>query len=61
MPLVLCYSASAIVRGRETWQQRRAWSILLASGVSTLFVFGWLWEIAVVESDRFRQMLQSLS
>lgn len=48
MPLVLMYSASAIVNAGRLWQSRREGKFWLAVGVCVLLVAGWAWvDVAV--------------
>ncbi|MBI4524924.1 MAG: glycosyltransferase family 39 protein [Deltaproteobacteria bacterium] len=53
IPLVLGYSANALTHAREIWRRRDRWSFWLAIGWSCLFVLAWVWEIAVVDFDRY--------
>ena len=43
MPLVLMYSASALLSVRAIWQQRAGWRFGLAVGLCVLLVAGWAW------------------
>jgi 4-amino-4-deoxy-L-arabinose transferase-like glycosyltransferase len=61
IPLVLAYSANAIVNARAIWLERGTRYFWLACSLSMLFVGGWVWEITVVEGDRFLQMLRSFT
>jgi 4-amino-4-deoxy-L-arabinose transferase-like glycosyltransferase len=58
MPLVLLYAASAWVHGPEIWRRRRGWSFRLAAGLSGVLVLWWLWEILVVDGERYWRMLR---
>ena len=58
MPLVLAYAASAIVNRREEWHRRGSWWFRLACGLGGLFLFGWGWEIFVVDFERFTSLLR---
>jgi 4-amino-4-deoxy-L-arabinose transferase-like glycosyltransferase len=61
MPLVMAYSASALVRLREVWAQRRRPRFWLAAGVCALFVAAWAAEVGVVYTDRFIGVLGGAS
>jgi 4-amino-4-deoxy-L-arabinose transferase-like glycosyltransferase len=60
MPIVLMYAASAAVRARDIWARRAHWSFGLAAGLSGLFLLGRLWEIAVVDGERYWTLLRAL-
>jgi 4-amino-4-deoxy-L-arabinose transferase-like glycosyltransferase len=53
MPLVLVYTASAVVHARGIWQQRRRWRFWLAGGLGGVFVAGWLWLFVAVDLERY--------
>jgi 4-amino-4-deoxy-L-arabinose transferase-like glycosyltransferase len=57
MPLILIYSASALVHRRQLWQRRGSWSFWRAVGLCAVFIAGWTWEITVNDLDRFRKLL----
>jgi 4-amino-4-deoxy-L-arabinose transferase-like glycosyltransferase len=59
MPLVLLYAASAWVHAGEIWRRRRERSFLLAAGLSGMFVLWWLWEIFVVDGERYWRLLRA--
>jgi hypothetical protein len=60
MPLVLAYSASALVHAREIWQRRRERSFWFATAICCVFLAGWIAEIGFVETERFMNTLQSV-
>jgi 4-amino-4-deoxy-L-arabinose transferase-like glycosyltransferase len=57
IPLVLGYSANALAHAREIWQRRDRGSFWLAIGLSCLLILAWAWEIAVVDFERYVNML----
>jgi 4-amino-4-deoxy-L-arabinose transferase-like glycosyltransferase len=57
IPLVLVYTASAVVHRRDIWQKRRSWSFRLACGFCAVFVAGWLWQMIAVDSERLFRLL----
>jgi 4-amino-4-deoxy-L-arabinose transferase-like glycosyltransferase len=59
MPLVLAYAAGAWVQAPQIWRRRGHWSFWLAAGLSGVFVGGWLWEILVVDGERFFHLLRT--
>jgi hypothetical protein len=61
MPLVLLYAASAWVHAREIWRRRRERSFLLAASLSGMFVLWWLWEILVVDGERYWNALRPVT
>jgi 4-amino-4-deoxy-L-arabinose transferase-like glycosyltransferase len=60
MPLILVYTASALVHARTLWQQRSGWRFRLACGVSGVFVCGWVWLIINVDLERYLSALRSI-
>jgi 4-amino-4-deoxy-L-arabinose transferase-like glycosyltransferase len=60
MPLVLLYSACAIVHRREIWRRRGSSRFLGACGLWGVFVMVWLYEIAFVDGARFLEALNSM-
>jgi hypothetical protein len=52
MPLVLIYSAAALVQWRTIWERRRSASFWGATTISGLLVASWVWELVVVEWGR---------
>jgi 4-amino-4-deoxy-L-arabinose transferase-like glycosyltransferase len=58
IPLVLLYSANAIVNLPAIWKQRSRWSFRLAGGLSGLLVAGWLWTILAVDLQRYLEMVR---
>lgn len=61
VPLILVFAATACAHARLIWQRGRRRSLWIAVGLSLVFVGVWLWEILVVEGDRFLTMLHSLA
>jgi 4-amino-4-deoxy-L-arabinose transferase-like glycosyltransferase len=59
MPLLLLYSASALVQARAIWRQRKSWAFWLACAVSLVLVGGWVWGIVDVDLQRFTGLLGS--
>jgi 4-amino-4-deoxy-L-arabinose transferase-like glycosyltransferase len=53
MPLVLLYSASALVHARELWQRRATWSFRLAAGLCGVFLGGTIWVTVTYDLARF--------
>jgi hypothetical protein len=48
MPLVLMYSASALVHARDIWQRRRSMRFAASCGLCIVLVVGWAWvDVAV--------------
>jgi 4-amino-4-deoxy-L-arabinose transferase-like glycosyltransferase len=60
MPLVMVFSASALVSGRELWQAPRRWSFWLAGSLCAVLVAGWLWTLAAGDLERFMNLMGSL-
>jgi 4-amino-4-deoxy-L-arabinose transferase-like glycosyltransferase len=60
MPLVLIFSASALAHAKAIWRRRRTWSFALAAGIGLVFVGGWLWEVVLVDLDRYLTMVHSV-
>jgi hypothetical protein len=60
MPLVLLYSASALVHIRAIWQRRGRPAFWAACGVCVLFVAGWGWGLVAGDWERLRGTLSSL-
>ncbi len=58
IPLILLYASAAIVHRKVVWSRRRSWPFLAACGLSGIVVLSWLWEIAVVDFDRYWQALR---
>ena len=58
MPIVLLYSASALVQAGEIWRRRHERSFHLAAGLSGIFILGWLGEILFVDGERYLNMLR---
>jgi 4-amino-4-deoxy-L-arabinose transferase-like glycosyltransferase len=58
MPLVLLYSAAAIVDRRAIWSRRGEWPFRVACCLSAIFVMGWLWQVIFVDFDRYLKVLQ---
>ena len=54
MPLVLLYSGAAIVGAAEVWRQRRSGRFLIASLVLHGLLASWVFEFAVVDSQRVK-------
>lgn len=61
IPLLLLYSASALVHARGVWQQRRQWKFWLASSVMGLLVAGWIWNAAAGDLQRLGNILGSVT
>ncbi len=59
MPLILVYSACALVNVRWIWSQRGRWPFWLACGLCLALVAGWSWEVLVVDLERFLKALGS--
>ena len=57
MPLVLVYTANAVIHRKEIWQQRRRWPFWLACGFCAVFAAGWLWTMVVADPDRILHLL----
>jgi hypothetical protein len=60
MPFVFIYTATAALHARPIWQRRHRLSFRLASGLSGLLVMGWLWSIAIVDLQRYLDLLQAM-
>jgi 4-amino-4-deoxy-L-arabinose transferase-like glycosyltransferase len=58
IPLVLAYSASALVHAREIWNRRREKSFWFATVICCVFIAGWIAEIGFVETDRFMNLMR---
>jgi 4-amino-4-deoxy-L-arabinose transferase-like glycosyltransferase len=61
MPFVLLYAASAAAQPRQIWAGRGHRSFGLAAGLSGLFLLGRLWEVVVVDGERYWSLLRSVS
>ncbi len=61
MPLLMVYSANALIHFREVWSQRKRFRFWAACGVGFVFVAAWITEIAVVYTDRFIRLLGATS
>jgi 4-amino-4-deoxy-L-arabinose transferase-like glycosyltransferase len=59
IPLILVYSAAALVHVRELWTNRRRWSVALACGLGGFFVATWAVEVLIVDFDRFVAVLRT--
>jgi 4-amino-4-deoxy-L-arabinose transferase-like glycosyltransferase len=57
IPLILVYAAAALVHARAVWQARQHWSFWLAGGLCAILVGAWVWDITVVELERFTHMV----
>jgi 4-amino-4-deoxy-L-arabinose transferase-like glycosyltransferase len=57
MPLVLVFSARALVHSHFIWQQRRRWSFWLAVGLTVLLGTGWLWGVVAGDLERFLRIV----
>ena len=60
MPIVLLYAGSAVAHARALWARRAGRSFWLAAGLSGAFVLGRLWEISVVDGERYWNLLRAL-
>jgi 4-amino-4-deoxy-L-arabinose transferase-like glycosyltransferase len=61
MPLILLYTASAMVHRHAIWQQRRSWRFLLTCGIGVVFVGGWVWMLVAVDGERVLNLLRSFT
>lgn len=61
MPLILLYSASAVVHSRAIWRRRSERSFRLACGLSAIMILGWLWEIVFIDLQRYLEALQTIA
>lgn len=59
MPLILAYTAAAVVHAAAIWQARRRPAFWLAAAVCAVFGVGWTWTTVVVDLDRLVQLFQS--
>jgi hypothetical protein len=59
MPLVLVFSASALVNARHVWQKRRSWSFRLAGALCCVLVVGWLWGLVAGDLERFVSLVRT--
>jgi len=57
VPLVLVFSANAVVNGRVIWEQRRCWTFWLAASLSCVLVVGWLWGLVAGDLERFLSLI----
>jgi len=57
MPIVMIYAAAAAVHARAIWQRRRTLAFWLATGLCTLMVASWAWELVWVEWERIGKLL----
>jgi 4-amino-4-deoxy-L-arabinose transferase-like glycosyltransferase len=57
MPLVLVYTASAVVNRQRIWQARWRRPSWLAGGLSLILVLSWVWSFLVVDMERFLKVL----
>jgi 4-amino-4-deoxy-L-arabinose transferase-like glycosyltransferase len=56
MPLLLIYAAAAVVHRSEIWQARRSWQFKAAALTYAILAGSWVWEIAVVERARIKEL-----
>jgi hypothetical protein len=56
MPLLLTYAAAAVVHRSEIWQARRSWQFKAAALTYAILAGSWVWEIAVVERARIKEL-----
>lgn len=56
MPLVLIYAAAAVVHRAEIWRQCGSWRFRAAALTYAILAAGWVWELAVVERARIREL-----
>jgi 4-amino-4-deoxy-L-arabinose transferase-like glycosyltransferase len=61
IPLLLPYAASALTQAGAIWRRRSQRKFLVASAMSGALILSWLWDVAVVDGERFLQMLESLA
>jgi hypothetical protein len=61
IPLVLMYTANAIVNLAWLWKQRSRWSFWLGRGLCGLLIVGWLWEILAVDLQLYLQTLGAIA
>ena len=57
LPIVMIYAAAAAVHARAIWQRRRTLAFWLATGLCTLMVASWAWELVWVEWERIGKLL----
>jgi hypothetical protein len=58
LPIVLLYSAAALVQFQNLWRQRWTWKFALASSVCGLLAASWAWELLWVDPNRYFNMLR---
>ena len=58
MPLVLTYSAAGLLGVRGIWRRRGTRSFWIAAGMTAILVCAWLWEIVIVDFERFMSILK---
>jgi 4-amino-4-deoxy-L-arabinose transferase-like glycosyltransferase len=61
MPLVLAYAAAAWVYAREIRPRQSRWGFGLAAGLSAVLVTAWLYEIVIVDLERFMNLMRSVA
>jgi 4-amino-4-deoxy-L-arabinose transferase-like glycosyltransferase len=59
MPLVLLFTAAALVRWGAIWQQRRSRPFWVACGLCLLFVAGWVWLFIAVDLELYLGAMRS--
>jgi hypothetical protein len=57
MPLVLLFTASAVVNARQVWDQRRSWTFRLGVALCCVLLAGWLWGVVAGDLDRFLSLV----
>lgn len=60
IPLILVYTAACATDWRQVWQKKRTWQFLSATVVCLMFTTSWIYEIAVIDLDRYRSTFNSL-
>jgi 4-amino-4-deoxy-L-arabinose transferase-like glycosyltransferase len=59
MPLVMVFSAGALVNARSIWSQRRSWHFRLAGALCGVLVAGWLWRLLASDLERFASLIMA--
>lgn len=58
MPIVLVFSAAAVVRCGKVLRQWKTWRFWLAAGLCLVLVAAWTWDIVMVDFQRFMEVFR---
>ncbi len=60
IPILMLFAAAAITQAPSLWARRKEWPFMAASGLCGIFILSWIWEIVMVDFQRFRDAVQGL-